>query len=78
MGSGFLKDYGQLQPGGDDRAPLTYFKPGVDFKPYTKLMFQRVVIFLNPMTKKRLVAAVDRRQGVSPSSVGNGRTPNRL
>ena len=51
--SGFLKDYGQLQPGGDDRAALTYFKPGVDFKPYTKLMFERVVVFLNPTSESR-------------------------
>lgn len=51
--SGFLKDYGQLQSGGDDRAALTYFKPGVDFKPYTKLMFERVVVFLNPTSESR-------------------------
>jgi len=51
--SGFLKDYSQMQPGGDDRAVLTYFKPGVDFKPYTKLMFERVVVYLNPTAERR-------------------------
>ncbi|WDN88060.1 hypothetical protein BuS5_01028 [Desulfosarcina sp. BuS5] len=51
--SGFLKDYGQLEPGEDDRAVLTYFKPGVDFKSYTKLMFERVVVFLNPTAESR-------------------------
>lgn len=51
--SGFLKDYSQLESGGDDRAALTYFKPGVNFKPYTKLMFERVVISLNPKATSR-------------------------
>ena len=51
--SGFLGDYSQLQAGGDDRAALTYFKPGVDFKPYTKLMFERVVVSLDPAAIKR-------------------------
>jgi len=51
--SGFLKDYGQLRPGADDRAALNYFKPGVDFKPYTKLMFERVSVFLSPTLESR-------------------------
>jgi hypothetical protein len=51
--SGFLKDYSQLKSGGDDRAALIYFKPGVDFKPYTKLMFERVVVLLSPKSEKR-------------------------
>lgn len=45
--SGFLGDYSQLQAGGDDRAALVYFKPGVDFKAYDKLMFERVAVSLN-------------------------------
>ena len=51
--SGFLKDYSQLKSGGDDRAALIYFKPGVDLKPYTKLMFERLVVFLSPTSKSR-------------------------
>ena len=45
--SGFLRDYSQMKPGGEDRAAQTYVKPGVNFKPYTKLMFERVVVALN-------------------------------
>jgi hypothetical protein len=51
--SGFMVDYSQLKPGGDDHAALTYFKPGADFKPYTKLMFERVVVSLNPAAEQR-------------------------
>jgi hypothetical protein len=53
--SGFLGDYSQLKAGGDDHAVLTYFKPDVDFKPYTKLMFERVVVSLNPAAEQREV-----------------------
>lgn len=42
--TGFIDDYSQLQPGGDDRAALVYVKPGVDFRPYDKLMFERIMI----------------------------------
>ena len=45
--SGFLKDYSQLKSGGDDAAALTYFMPGADFKPYTKIMFERVAVILS-------------------------------
>ncbi len=45
--SGFLGDYSQLSPGGDDRAALVYLKPGVDLKPYGKLMFDRIVVMLS-------------------------------
>jgi hypothetical protein len=53
--SGFLGDYSQLKAGGDDRAALTYVKPGADFKPYTKLMFERVTVSLNADATKREV-----------------------
>lgn len=44
--TGFLDDYSQLKPGGDDRAALVYVDPNVDFKAYDKLMFERVrVVF---------------------------------
>jgi hypothetical protein len=51
--TGFFADYGQLQPGGDDRAALIYVNPDVDFKPYTKLMFERVSVFLSPTSESR-------------------------
>ena len=51
--SGFLKDYNQMEPGGDDRSALTYFKPGVDFKSYNKLMFERVAVYLTPEMESR-------------------------
>ena len=51
--TGFLGDYGQLKSGGDDRAALIYVNPDVDFKPYTKLMFERVSVFLSPTSESR-------------------------
>ncbi len=42
--SGFLQDYSQLKPGTDDQAALVYMKPGVDFKSYSKIMFERVTV----------------------------------
>jgi len=45
--TGFLSNYSQLQPGGEDRAALVYIKPGYDFKPYNKLMFERFVVLLS-------------------------------
>ena len=53
--SGFLQDYSQLADGGDDRAALIYSKPGVDFKQYNKLMFERVTIYLSPTAKENVV-----------------------
>lgn len=44
--SGFLGDYSMLKPGGDDRAALVYVKAGTDFKPYKKIMFDRVLVSL--------------------------------
>jgi len=51
--SGFLGDYGQLKPGGDDRAALLYMKPGVNFKQYDSLMFERVTVYLSPEAQNR-------------------------
>ena len=44
--TGFLGNYDQLSPGSNDQAALVYFKPGTDFKPYNKLMFERIVVRL--------------------------------
>lgn len=46
--SGFLKDYSQLKHGSDDQAALVYIKPGVDFKPYIKIMLERVTVVFAP------------------------------
>jgi hypothetical protein len=53
--SGFIGDYASLQPGGDDRAALVYFKPGVDFKLYNKLMFERIVVLLSDSADNRAI-----------------------
>jgi hypothetical protein len=53
--SGFIGDYASLQPGGDDRSALVYIKPGADFKPYNKLMFERVVVLLSDNAEYRAV-----------------------
>jgi hypothetical protein len=51
--SGFLGDYSQLKPGGDDRAAMLYFKPGVNFKQYDSVMFERVTVYLSPEAQNR-------------------------
>jgi hypothetical protein len=51
--TGFLSDYSQLQPGGDDRSALVYMKPGMDLKPYNKLMFERFVVLLSDNAQYR-------------------------
>ena len=43
--SGFLKDYSQLQPGKDDQALLVYVDPKANFKQYTKIMLDPVVVY---------------------------------
>ncbi len=45
--TGFLSDYSQLKPGGEGRSALLYIKPDVNLKPYTKLMFDRIVVMLS-------------------------------
>ena len=50
---GFLVDYSQLTPGGEGRAALRYVKPGVDFKKYDALMFDRVSVWLSPEAETR-------------------------
>ncbi len=51
--TGFLGDYSMLKPGGEDRAALLYIKSGVDFKPYDKIMFERVRVVLSPEADSR-------------------------
>lgn len=51
--TGFLNNYSQLQPGGDDRAALVYIKPDANFKQYNKLMFERIVVLLSDSAATR-------------------------
>ena len=51
--TGFLSDYSQLKQGTGDQVALVYFKPGVDFKPYNKLMFDRFVVLLSDSAQFR-------------------------
>lgn len=51
--TGFLGDYSMLKPGGEDRAALLYIKPDADFKPYDKIMFDRVMVWLSPEAQSR-------------------------
>jgi hypothetical protein len=53
--TGFLNDYSKLKPGGEDRAALLYVKPGADFKPYNKIMFDRVTVWLTFDAENRSV-----------------------
>jgi hypothetical protein len=53
--AGFLGDYSQLKPGGEDRAAMVYIKPGVDLKPYDKIMFERVTVMLSPDADYKVV-----------------------
>lgn len=40
--SGFLSDYSKLAPGGDDRARLVYFEPGLDLSSYRAVRVEPV------------------------------------
>lgn len=51
--SSFLNDYSQLKPGTDDEAALVYVKTGADFKPYSKIMFERIVVSLSSSSESR-------------------------
>lgn len=53
--AGFLSDYAQLKPGGEDRAALVYIKPGVNFKAYDKIMFERVTVMLSPEADYKVI-----------------------
>jgi hypothetical protein len=43
--SGFLGDYSQLQPGGDDRAKLVYIAPDANFASYDSVMVDSVTLW---------------------------------
>ncbi len=46
--SGFLGDYSKLRPVAGRKGLLRYANPAVDFKPYTKVMFDPVEVVLVP------------------------------
>ena len=43
--SGFLRDYSQLQPGGDDRAKLVYIAPDAKFASYDAVLVDSVTLW---------------------------------
>ncbi len=68
--SGFLQNYSGLRPAPDDSGAWTYRRPGVDFRPYTKVMVDPLVIWpstqsnyrgLDPRTAWQLAVAFEER-----------------
>lgn len=68
--SGFLNSYSGLRPAADESGAWTYRKRGVDFKPYTKVMVDPLVIWpstqsnyrgLDPRTAWQLAVAFEDR-----------------
>lgn len=53
--SGFLSDYSQLKAGSDDEAALVYVNADADFKPYNKIMFERIAVSFSPSSESREV-----------------------
>jgi hypothetical protein len=51
--SGFLGDYSQLVKGGENKPNLVYVKPGIDLRPYDKVMIDQVVVFMNPHSEHK-------------------------
>jgi hypothetical protein len=51
--SGFLKDYPEFEPGPMGGVDLVYFKDGVDFKKYDKIMMDHVVFYFSKDEKYR-------------------------
>jgi hypothetical protein len=49
--SGFLDNYANLEQGREDGVDKVYFKEGVDFKKYNKIMLDHVVFFFNDDAK---------------------------
>ncbi len=54
-GSGFLKDYSQLQTDPNDESLKWWEKKGVDWKRYKKLMIDPVVVYYNPQSENRQI-----------------------
>lgn len=55
--SGFLDNYTNLEQGGEDGVDKVYFKEGVDFKKYNKVMMDHVVFFFSDDAKYKGVHA---------------------
>lgn len=59
--SGFLKDYSILKPSADDPDTLAYVSPGVDWKKYSNVMVDRILIITpdsEQQTDSRLLVAI--------------------
>ncbi|MCM8529625.1 MAG: DUF3313 domain-containing protein [Lentisphaeraceae bacterium] len=74
--SGFLKDYSQLQEGGDDEALRTYTKKSVDWKKYNKIILDPIEIWASKesdtkdLSKKELDNLMSLLNGVVKQEVG--------
>lgn len=54
-GSGFLKDYSQLQTDPEDESLKWWEKDGVDWQRYKKLMIDPVVVYFHPDAENRQI-----------------------
>lgn len=45
--TGFLQDYSKLREGVADEAVMVYINPQVDFRPYDKILFDRVTVWFS-------------------------------
>ena len=55
--SGFLMNYPMFEPGPEGGVNLVYFKDGVDFKKYNKIMMDHVVFYLSDEAKDKGIEA---------------------
>ncbi len=53
--SGFLGDYSALRPDPEDPKVLYYEKPNVEWKNYTKLLFDPIMVYYLPEAKNRAI-----------------------
>ena len=52
--SGFLGDYSQMEKGASDRANLVYFRPGVNWKKYTKIWMKPIELWKSDDPKSHM------------------------
>lgn len=60
--SGFLGTYPTFEPGPKGGVHLRYFKPGVDFKKYNRIMFDEVSFFLKEDSKYKGIQANEMKE----------------
>ena len=55
--SGFLSDYSRLSPAADLPGTSIWISKDFDFKPYRKIMLDKVEVFVSPTSEKRFTLA---------------------